>query len=119
METLAEQNRKHQSNHRNKLKALLGDVEYKKQQAEYMREYRANRKGLEQTKPIMPIKSVVIPTLNITPTQKQQKGLKYKVDNIYICMIKSINNSESNEENNNIDNPINITIEYISIDNLT
>jgi len=82
METLAEQNRKHQSNHRNKLKALLGDAEYKKQQAEYMREYRANRKGLEQTKPIMPIKSVVIPTLNITPTQKQPKGLKYKVDNI-------------------------------------
>ncbi len=49
METLAEQNRKHQSNHRNKLKALLGEVEYKKQQAEYMREYRANRKGSEQT----------------------------------------------------------------------
>ncbi len=43
-------NAKTEQKHRDKLKADIGEQEYKKQQAEYMRKYRANQKQLKDKK---------------------------------------------------------------------
>ena len=51
-----------------------------------MKLYRANRKEEEAkskpAKPITPIKSVELPSVNITSTRKQPKGLKYSIEEL-------------------------------------
>ena len=71
--TLLEQNRKHQQTHRNKLKSQLGMDEYKRQRAEFMKLYRAQRKEKE-FKDLKPaIKPIELPSINITSTKNNQK----------------------------------------------
>lgn len=86
MTTLLEQNRKHQQTYRNKLKSQLGVDEYNRLKAEMMKLYRAKRKEeeakLKPPKPIIPIKSVELPSVNITPSRKQPKGLKYDIEKL-------------------------------------
>ena len=77
--TLLEQNRKHQQTYRNKLKSQLGIDEYKRQRAEFMKSYRAQRKEKE-LKPV--IKPVELPSINIRTTKKQPKGLKYSIEKL-------------------------------------
>lgn len=79
MTTLLEQNRKHQQTYRNKLKSQLGIDEYKRQRAEFMKSYRAQRKEKE-LKPV--IKPIELPVINKTTTKKQPKGLKYSVEKL-------------------------------------
>jgi hypothetical protein len=82
MMTLLEQNRKHQQTHRNKLKSQLGIDEYKRQRAEFMKLYRAQRKEKE-FKDLKPtIKPIELPSINITSTKKQPKGLKYSIEKL-------------------------------------
>lgn len=86
MTTLLEQNRKHQQTYRNKLKSQLGIDEYNRLKAEMMKLYRAKRKEEEAKskppKPIIPIKSVELPSVNLTSTREQPKGLKYDIEKL-------------------------------------
>ena len=89
MLTLTEQNRLYQQRHRDKLKSQIGLNEYRAKKAEEMRKYRAKRKALEeQNKPPnedTPKKTIVIPVIDTntkSATQKQPKGLKYKVNKV-------------------------------------
>jgi len=86
MTTLLEQNRKHQQTYRNKLKSQLGVDEYNRLKAEMMKLYRAKRKEEEAKskppKPIIPIKSVELPSVNLTSTREQPKGLKYDIEKL-------------------------------------